>query len=437
MTAPSDGGQDSIRSTRLGRTAALAGAGARVGMNYLRHYARRAVGGAKDEDRLHAENAAEVYETFSKLKGGPLKLAQMLSIDQNVLPPAYVREFAQAQYSAPPLSYPLVVRTFRREFGKEPREMFDAFEPKAAAGASIGQVHRATKDGHAYAVKVQYPGVRESLRNDLRVVKPIALAVLGLREADVAEFFAEVEARLLEETDYTLEQRRSIRLAEACANLTGVRFPAQHPKMSSPRIITMDWVDGEPLDRWADGPASQAERDQIGQALWDFYAFQVHELRVFHADPHPGNFLVRDGILWVLDFGCVKELDEDAHRRQFRMLEPTLLADDAALEAAMEDLRVLRPDDPPADRAEAKAVMRRSLELLGRPFREAAHDFGDPEFMRAIFALGEENRRNPTLRRMRGPRGSAEGLYVSRVYFGLYSLLSRLRARVRTGGQRT
>ena len=226
MNPTGDGGQESIRSTRLGRTAALAGAGARVGMNYLRHYARRALGNEKNEERLHAENAADVYETFSKLKGGPLKLAQMLSIDQNMLPPAYVREFAQAQYSAPPLSYPLVVRTFRREFGKEPREIFDAFEPKAAAGASIGQVHRATKGEQAFAVKVQYPGVRESLRNDLRVVKPIALAVLGLREADVAEFFAEVEARLLEETDYALEQRRSIQLAAACAGLPGVRFPA-------------------------------------------------------------------------------------------------------------------------------------------------------------------------------------------------------------------
>ena len=84
--------------------------------------------------------------------------------------------------------------------------MFYPFAPTAAAGASIGQVHRATKDGRAYAVKVQYPGVRESLRNDLRVVKPIALAVLGLVEADVAELFGEVEARLLEETVYALEQ---------------------------------------------------------------------------------------------------------------------------------------------------------------------------------------------------------------------------------------
>ncbi|HEX8296170.1 MAG TPA: AarF/UbiB family protein, partial [Chthoniobacteraceae bacterium] len=185
--------QDSIQSTRVTRMAALAGSGARVGLNYLKHYARRTLTGEADNDALQEKNASEVYKTFSQLKGGPLKFAQMLSIDKGLLPPAYAKQFAQAQYSAPPLSYPLVVRTFRREFQKAPGEIFDSFEPKAAHGASIGQVHKASLGGRPLAVKVQYPGVAESLRSDLRLVKPIALQVLGLREADVAEYFQEVE----------------------------------------------------------------------------------------------------------------------------------------------------------------------------------------------------------------------------------------------------
>lgn len=99
----------------------------------------------------------------------------MLSIDRNLLPPAYATQFAKAQYSAPPLSYPLVVRTFRRVFGKQPPQIFSSFSKTAAHGASIGQVHRASKDGHEYAVKVQYPGVADSLRTDIRGLKPIAL----------------------------------------------------------------------------------------------------------------------------------------------------------------------------------------------------------------------------------------------------------------------
>ncbi len=424
--------QDSIQSGRAGRIAALAGTGAKVGVNYLKHYARRAVGGSDDRASLDAANASDVYETFSRLKGGPLKLAQMLSIDRHLLPAAYADVFAQAQYSAPPLSYPLVVRTFRREFGRDPTEIFDTFCPSAAHGASIGQVHRASRDGHEYAVKVQYPGVADSLRSDLAVVKPIALQILGLRERDVAEYFREVEARLLEETDYALELQRSTDLSAACVHLPGIRFPGYYPELSSRRVLAMDWIDGQPLDKFADGSSSQAERDAIGQALWDFYAYQIHELHLFHADPHPGNFLITEGELAVLDFGCTKSIDAAFYRKQFAFLDPGLLDDRKRLIAALTDLEILLPDDSPAIREQLIDLCLTSLTLVARPFREGSFDFGDPEFMETIYNLGLENRNSGVLRSLRGSRGSPDSIYVNRAYFGLYSLLARLRARVTT-----
>lgn len=424
-------GQETIASTPLTRAAALAGAGARVGVNYLKHYGRAAVGGRVDTEALHADNAADVYRAFSELKGGPLKVAQMLSIDRNLLPAAYADQFAQAQYSAPPLSYPLVARTFRREFGRGPEEIFERFSREAAHGASIGQVHRAARDGREFAVKVQYPGVAESLRSDLALVKPIALRIMGVREADVADYFREVEERLLEETDYALELERSVALSAASARVAGVRFPRYYPEWSSRRILTMDWIDGVTLDRFADGPAGQEERDRVGQALWDFYEHQVHGLRQFHADPHPGNFLVREGELWVIDFGCTKQLDAEFYARQFAFLDPTLIDEPARLEAALEAMGILLPGDGPEERRRLRELCARSLELLARPFRGGEFDFGDPEFMARIYEMGLENRNNDLLRSMRGRRGSPHSLYVNRTYFGLYSLLARLRARVR------
>jgi predicted unusual protein kinase regulating ubiquinone biosynthesis (AarF/ABC1/UbiB family) len=424
--------QESIRSHRLDRMAALAGAGARVGINYLKHYGRQAISGRADSEALQEQNASEVFRTFSELKGGPLKLAQMLSIDQSLLPPAYAKQFARAQYSAPPLSYPLVVRTFRREFGKDPREIFDAFEPQAAHAASIGQVHRATLGGRAFAVKVQYPGVAESLRSDLGVVKPIALQILGLRERDVAAHFREVETRLLEETDYEKELRSAMHLSAACTHLPHIRFPEYHPEFSSRRVITMDWMDGEAFDVFADGSAPQVLRDSIGQALWDFYAYQIHDLRLFHADPHPGNFLVSGDSLCVLDFGCTKTIDAAFHAKQFAFLDPALETNPARLAAAMESMAILLPSDTPAQRAHLTALCKKSLELLARPFRTGHFDFGDPAFMSAIYELGEENRRNDTLRGIRGERGSADTIYLNRTFFGLYSLLTRLRAHIQT-----
>ena len=309
--------------------------------------------------------------------------------------------------------------------------MFDSFTRQAAHGASIGQVHLAAKNGQEFAVKVQYPGVADSLRSDLRVIKPIALQVLGLREKDVEDYFHEIEARLLEETNYALELQRSIELSRSSAHLENVRFPVYYAALSSDRILTMDWVEGLPLDRFADGDATGQERDQIGQALWDFYAHQIHCLRAFHADPHPGNFLVRNGELWVLDFGCAKTITEDFHRKQFAFLDPDLLKNRARLEAAMEALDILLPSDGPAERKQMITLCQRSLELLARPFREEIFDFGDPELLAVIYEMGEENRQNQMLRTLRGRRGSAHSIYINRVFFGLYSLLSRLRARVR------
>jgi predicted unusual protein kinase regulating ubiquinone biosynthesis (AarF/ABC1/UbiB family) len=331
----------------------------------------------------------------------------------------------------PPLSYPLVAQTFRREFGKGPEELFDHFEKKASHGASIGQVHRATLKGREFAVKVQYPGVARSLKSDLAVVKPIALRILGLREADVDSYFREVETRLLEETDYRHELERSVELSAASSHLRGVRFPEYHPEFSTGKILTSDWIEGMPLDRFADGEVAQRDRDRIGQALWDFYSHQVHGLMLFHADPHPGNFLVKDRELWVLDFGCTKKISEEFYRKQFRFLDPRLERDPGLLEKALRDLDVILPEDGPKEITTITNLCMTWLELLARPFREGTFDFGDPGFLKAIYDMGEENRRADYLRTMRGQRGSPDTIYVNRAFFGLYSLLGRIRARVR------
>ena len=422
--------QDSIRTSPVSRMASLAGAGARVGLNYLKHYGSRALALKPSVTDLHERNAGEVYRTFSELKGGPLKLAQMLSIDQNLLPSAYARLFAQAQHSAPPLSYPLVARTFRREFGRDPTEMFDTFSREAVHGASIGQVHKASKDGRTLAVKIQYPGVATSLRSDLRFVKPIALQVLGLRESDITDYFREVESKLLEETDYVRERERSQELAADCAHIEGLRFPTFYPDLCSARILTMDWVEGVTLDHFADGSATQDARDKVGQSLWDFYDHQVHRLLRFHADPHPGNFVIRDGEVWVLDFGCTKEISAEFHRKMFRFVDPVLLGDRTALQAALSDLAVLLPTDSDADIEHVVVSCQKWLALLARPFHSGTFDFGDESFLREIYEMGEQNRRDDLPRTMRGQRGSADTIYVNRTFFGLYSLLTRLRARV-------
>ncbi|RAK69579.1 ABC1 kinase family protein [Hymenobacter edaphi] len=426
----------SLPTTKVARAARFAKTGLKVGANYVKHYAKRAAGAEVRPEDLHAANAAELYGALSEMKGSVLKVAQMLAMEKNILPAAYAEQFAQAQYQTPPLSGPLVVKAFRDAFGRSPSELFDAFEPQARQAASIGQVHFARKDGRALAVKVQYPGVADSIRSDIRLVKPVALRVLGLDEATVRPYLQEVETRLVEETDYALELRRGRHIATRCAHLPHLEFPQYYPELSGARILTMDWLGGQHLREFLATEPSQDVRNQLGQALWDFYMHQLHTLRQVHADPHPGNFLLRaehGGTVGVLDFGCVKEIPAEVHRLFTALLAPETLEDEARLAALLEQAGVLRPHDAPALRQLYLRTLHDSLALVGRPFRQPTFDFGDPAFMQALYALGDDLLQQPELRQQREPRGSEHFIYLNRTYVGLYALLTELKAAVRTG----
>ncbi|MCB2407792.1 ABC1 kinase family protein [Hymenobacter lucidus] len=426
----------SLPTTKVARAARFAKTGLKVGANYVKHYARRAAGGTSETDELHAANAAELYGALSEMKGSVLKVAQMLAMEKNLLPTAYADQFAQAQYQSPPLSGPLVTKVFRDSFGRSPFELFDEFDPNARQAASIGQVHRARKNDLALAVKVQYPGVADSIRSDIRLVKPIALRVMGLSEAQVRPYLEEVEARLLEETNYGLELQRGTEIAAECAHLQHLEFPSYYPELSSGRVLTMDWLAGQHLKEFLATNPTQAVRNQLGQALWDFYSFQLHTLHRVHADPHPGNFLLREeggGTVGVLDFGCVKEIPADVYELFTALLRPDTLADEARLAELLTQAGVLRPEDTAARRAFYLRTMLTSLELVGRPFRQATFDFGDPEYMAALYRLGDDLLQEPELRQQREPRGSEHFIYLNRTYVGLYALLTELQASVQTG----
>lgn len=425
--------QESIPASKVARATRFVQTGVKVGTNYVKHYARQLLEGEQGRERLDEENARDIYEALSELKGSALKVAQMMSMDRNLLPQAYSQRFQMAQYSAPPLSYPLVVRTFRKYFQAAPTDLFDEFDTQASNAASIGQVHRARKQGKDLAVKVQYPGVADSVSADLKLVKPFAVNLLGLNERDVEHYMQEVEQMLLSETDYLLELERSQKISKACAHLPDLFFPHYYPELSAPRILTMDWLEGQHLEEFLQTEPSQEVRDRIGQALWDFYDFQIHQLREVHADPHPGNFLLQpDGRLGIIDFGCVKVLPEDFYAQYFALMDCDLPQDAAKRQQLFEQLRFIYPDDSPQDREQLDAVFSTMIGLLGRPFHQGSFDFGDKAYFQEIFEFGEASAKVGALRNSKKPRGLRHGLYLNRTYFGLYAILHQLQARIRT-----
>lgn len=425
--------QIKIPSSKIQRAASFAGTGAKIGGNYLKYYLKKAVNPDLSKEELDQDNADDIYETLSKLKGSALKVAQMLSMDKNILPAAYQNKFQMAQYSAPPLSYPLVLKTFQKELQKTPFELFDEFSKSAINAASIGQVHQATKGQKKFAVKVQYPGIADSVSSDLKLVKPLAVRLLNLKGSDINKYFKEVELKLLEETDYFLELKRSVAISKACSHIDGVVFPKYYPELSSGKILTMDWLTGKPLTEYLQSNPSQKDRDLVGQYIWNFYMYQIFDLKMVHADPHPGNFIITPDLkLGVIDFGCVKEIDESFHKAYFNLLNIDFIANDEAFTDALYQLDFLLKEDDAKTVQLLKKNFNEMLGLLGKPFHNKEFDFSDDAYFRKIYELGEQFSSDPSLKKVNGARGPQDALYINRTCFGLYSILNLLGARIKT-----
>jgi len=424
--------QQSIPVSKVERAAKFVKTGAKVGANYIKHYAKKAIG-QEDLQQLDQDNADDIYEALSQLKGSALKVAQMMSMDKNLLPTAYTDKFTMAQYAAPPLSYPLVVKTFKNYFDKTPEQIFDTFTKDASNAASIGQVHQASLKGQKFAVKVQYPGVANSISSDLKMVKPFALRLLRLKEKDLDMYMGEVEKMLVSETDYLLELRNSQEISEACSHIPNLFFPKYYPEFSVEKILTMDWIDGLHLNEFLKTQPSQEVCTQIGQALWDFYDFQMHVLKKVHADPHPGNFLLQaNGTVAILDFGCVKVIPQDYYSKHFQVIDPELLKDDERRMKVFEDLQFVYADDTPQEKTLFSELFTQMLSLTVEPFLEDSFDFGNDAYFQSLFDFAENVSKNPDVKNSQRPRGSKEALYLNRTYFGLYSMLHDLKAKINT-----
>lgn len=425
--------QQSIPTSKVARATQFVKTGVKIGGNYLKYNVKKIANPNLTKEELHTDNATDIYDSLSQLKGSALKVAQMLSMDRNVLPRAYVDRFQMSQYSAPPLSGPLVVKTFRNYFGKAPHELFDTFGMQALNAASIGQVHLATKDGRKLAVKIQYPGVADSISSDLKMVKPMAVRLFGLNETDIERYMGEVESKLLEETDYELELKRSVEISEACAHIPDLVFPVYYPELSASRILTMDWLEGRHLKDFLLTDPSQEVRNRIGQALWDFYDFQVHQLRQVHADPHPGNFLMRpEGTMGVIDFGCVKVIPGFFYDNYFALINPDTVEDGEKTERIFYNLEFLVTGDSDSDKKMFSHLFKTMIGLLGKPFAVDEFDFGDQTYFDSVYAFADELAGVEELKTSKVARGSQHGLYINRTYFGLYSILNELKAKVKT-----
>jgi len=429
---------DSIPTGKISRATRLVRTGVKVGINQLKYYGDTLVDPQNAKEKLNQNNASDIYDGLKNLKGSALKVAQMLSMEKNILPKAYVEQFSLAQFSVPPLSAPLVRKTFFKYFGKHPEDLFDTFNSKSIAAASIGQVHQATKHGKELAIKIQYPGVADSISSDLAMVKPVAIKMFNIKGKDSDKYFEEVEQKLLEETDYILEVKQSQQMVADCKHIEHLIFPDYYPDLSNHRIITMDWIDGEHLSQFTKVNTNKVLSDKLGQALWDFYMYQMHELKRVHADPHPGNFLVTPkGELVAIDFGCIKAIPDSFYIPYFELAIPENINNPEMFTEKLYELEILTPTDTPEEIAFFSTLFHEMLSLFTQPMHNETFDFSDETFFSKVADLSEKYSKDTQLRKMNGNRGSKHFLYINRTFFGLYNLMNDLGAKVFVNNYKT
>ncbi|MFP8883623.1 ABC1 kinase family protein [Streptomyces mangrovi] len=272
---------------------------------------------------LQQRTAEQLFKVLGELKGGAMKFGQTLSVFESALPEEvagpYRAALTKLQEAAPPMPVASVHAALAERMGEDWRELFEEFEDKPSAAASIGQVHRGVwHDGRPVAVKVQYPGAGEALLSDLnqlgRFVRLLGPLIPGV---DIKPLVSEMRDRLSEELDYELEARAQRAYAEEFADDPDVRVP--DVVYQCDQVLVTEWLEGVPLaDVIRDG--SREERDRAGQLLARFLFSGTARTGLLHADPHPGNFRLLTGDapdgppeqwrLGVMDFGTVDRLPE-------------------------------------------------------------------------------------------------------------------------------
>ena len=254
------------------------------------------------------EHAAELQAALGGLKGPLMKVAQILATVPDMLPEEYVAELAKLQTNAPSMGWAFVRRRMAGELGPDWQKCFKSFEHGAAAAASLGQVHRAeAPDGQALACKIQYPDMASTVEADLRQLK-LAFSIYRRydRAIDPSNIHDELSQRLREELDYERERKAMYLYREMLEPKDFVHIPQPVDELSTDRLLTMDWVSGDPLNVWQD--ASQEVRNGIAKRLFWTWWLPVTRYAVIHGDPHLGNYQVTRGGegLNLLDFGCIR-----------------------------------------------------------------------------------------------------------------------------------
>jgi predicted unusual protein kinase regulating ubiquinone biosynthesis (AarF/ABC1/UbiB family) len=365
-------------------------------------------------------NALRIATTLGELKGAAMKVGQMLSLHERLLPAEAAAILASLQQRAPSIPFETMQHQLRGELPDYDR-LFRSLDPEPYAAASIGQVHVGVlRDGRRVAVKIQYPEIDRIVRADLRNLRHVLQALFGLVSGvDFRPIWRELRARLLEELDYLNEAANMKRMTALHWNVPEIIVPGVVDEATTRRVLTMELTRGIPPERAATERYSRRLRDRWGRALFEFQFRGLFEHRFLHADPNIANFAFRrDGRLIVYDYGCMKEIPAWLAEGYAELIRAALAGDREGIPEALRRMHVHLGRGIPLPRSLTDPYLELFSEIL-RAYPPYTFG-GDPGFYQRAFQLGLTHL--PEGRRIRFPEGV---VYVDRCLVGHFGNLAR------------
>lgn len=423
-----------IPGAKLKRAAIAGMTTAHVGVKHMTYLGRKKFSATPENTRQDAheqEIGRILINAFTQLRGTALKVAQMMSMELDMLPEGIRIELAKACSQVTPLNRAHIRKVFIAEFEQAPEAMFSTFDNTAFAAASLGQVHKATGGkGEELAVKIQYPGIAASIQSDVQLVrgimKSLSMSTSYLPRYEIIDaVLSDIQKQLENEIDYLQEADNTCWFGEHL-KLPGVYIPVIYRQYSGARVLTTEYVHGQHVEQWLLRRPSQALRDEYGQLLFDLFCFQLHELNMLHADPHPGNFIFcDDGTLSLIDFGCVHKLTTVFPGTVTRLFT----RDSAQLHQTYIDLGIASPELSYAQfEKELLPLIREVIDWMTTPFLNEEYDFSkmDPIPRKPFSQIKSAARFIEDMRQ--------DQVYFDRSFFGLLSMLRKIGARISTKG---
>lgn len=314
--------------------------------------------------QAHVRNARRLADGFARLRGVFIKMGQVLSVIGTFLPAAFGDALQALQDQVPPRPFSEIEGRLREAFGDEALSRFGSFEREPLAAASLAQVHRATtSDGRPIAVKVLYPGIETLIRRDLAVLRSLLPVIkIVIKVGRVERVFDELSAMLARETDYRHERANMARMRAIFAARNDVIVPEVIEELTAGGVLSMSYEAGSKINDLEAQAEQGIDSAAVAQLLVECYFTMLLEQRVFHADPHPGNLLVRPGPkLVILDYGAVEELTPALSTGMKVVILGALTRNDDQILAGLEQMGFVAAD---GDRELLKEVGREYLKVL-------------------------------------------------------------------------